>query len=119
MLERFARSHGLDAGLVGIRTVPLTGAQIAHDPARALDSLAQACKAVVDKGARHVVLGGAALVGLAARLQPRISVPLLDNVALGAQAVADALAVATPWQAQGTVPNESVGLSPELGQLLG
>ena len=118
MLERFARSHALDTGLVAVRTIALTGAQIAHDPQAALDALAQACQATVDAGARQVVLGGAALAGLAARLQPRLQVPVLDNVELGAQAVADALASPAPWQAPGMVPNEAVGLSPELGQLL-
>ena len=118
MLERCARSHALDTGLVAVRTIALTGAQIAHDPQAALDALAQACQATVDAGARQVVLGGAALAGLAARLQPRLQVPVLDNVELGAQAVADALASPAPWQAPGMVPNEAVGLSPELGQLL-
>jgi Asp/Glu/hydantoin racemase len=45
----------------------------------------------IDARADVVLLGGAALTGLAASLQPRLSVPVLDNVLLAAQAVADAL----------------------------
>ena len=92
MLERFARAHRLDANLVGIHTVALTGAQIAADPARALDDLANAAERGIGDGADVVLLGGAALYGLAAQLQPRLARPVLDNVLLAAQAVADATA---------------------------
>ncbi len=90
ILERFARMHQLDACLVGVHTVDLTGAQIAAEPERALDDLCGACERGLHAGATSVVLGGAALAGLAARLQPRLPIPLLDNVLLGAQAVVDA-----------------------------
>jgi allantoin racemase len=91
MLERFARAHRLDAQLVGIHTVELTGAQIAADPDRALDDLEAAARRGAAQGAQAVLIGGAALTGLAARLQPRFELPLLDNVLLAAQAVADVL----------------------------
>ena len=92
MLERFARAHRLDAGLRAIRTVDLTGAQIAADPERSMEALAAACAEGVSAGGRCVLLGGAALTGLVPRLQPRVAVPVLDNVVLAAQAVAAALA---------------------------
>lgn len=91
MLNSFARTHQLDAQLVAIRTVTLTGAEIALDPAAAMDSLAQACQETADAGARCVILGGAALVGMAPALQNRLGFPVLDNVLLGGQAVVDAL----------------------------
>ena len=90
MLTRFARAHGLDERLVGIYTVDLTGAQIASDPDAALDSLADAAQRGIDGGAEVILLGGAALCGLAGRLQPRVGAPLLDNVLIAAQAVVDA-----------------------------
>ena len=71
MLTRFARAHGLDERLVGIYTVDLTGAQIASDPDAALDSLADAAQRGIDGGAEVILLGGAALCGLAGLLQPR------------------------------------------------
>jgi len=90
MLTRFARAHELDARLSGIQTIDLTGAQIAADPAAALDALASAALRGIDAGAECILLGGAALCGLAGRLQPRVGVPVLDNVLLAAQAVVDA-----------------------------
>ncbi len=90
MLQRFARMHQLDAQLRGIHTVELTGAQIAQAPAQSMDMLAEACQRAIAQGAHHIVLGGAALVGLAEQLQPRVGVPLLDNVLLGAAAVVEA-----------------------------
>jgi Asp/Glu/hydantoin racemase len=41
------------------------------------------------------VLGGAALTGLTPSLQPQVAAPVLDNVPLAAQAVADALLPST------------------------
>lgn len=90
MLERFARAHQLDRGLVCIRTVDLTGAQIAAAPENAMDDLAAQCQACRDFGAASVVLGGAALVGLAHSLERRLKFPVLDNVLLGAAAVVQA-----------------------------
>jgi allantoin racemase len=88
MLARFARAHQLDAQLVGIHTVDWTGAQIAADPAGAHDALVAAARHGIAAGAECVLLGGAALTGLAPALQPRLAVPVLDNVLLAAQAVA-------------------------------
>lgn len=91
MLARFARAHALDAKLTGIHTIDWTGAQIAADPDRARDALVAAARHGVEEGAQCVLLGGAALAGLAASLQPRLPVPVLDNVVLAAQAVADTM----------------------------
>ena len=96
MLARFAREHRLDERLVGIHTIDWTGARIAADPEGALDALAAASQQGIDGGAQYILLGGAALAGLAPSLQPRLSVPVLDNVLLAAQAVADALTSSTP-----------------------
>jgi Asp/Glu/hydantoin racemase len=95
MLSRFARLHGLDAKLVGIHTIDWTGAQIAADPDSALDALVAAAQKGIDAGAQCILLGGAALTGLTPSLQPRLSVPVLDNVLLAAQTVVDALASAS------------------------
>ena len=92
MLERFARMHRLDAQLQGVFTVELTGAQIAESPQRAQADLRRACLAGIEAGAQVVLLGGAALTGLGAALQAGVAVPVLDNVVLAAQAVANAIA---------------------------
>jgi allantoin racemase len=100
MLARFARAHQLDERLVGIHTIDWTGARIAGDPDGALDALVAAAVKGLDAGAQNILLGGAALAGLAPSLQPRLAVPVLDNVLLAAQAVADALPSSTPKEKQ-------------------
>ena len=92
MLERFTRAHQLEERLVGIYTVELTGAQIVAEPERALDDLTAAARRGIGQGAEVILLGGAALYGLSGQLQPRLTAPVLDNVLLAAQAVADAVA---------------------------
>ena len=118
MLARFARMHQLDAGLVAIHAVELAGAQIAAGPERAMDALFAACELAVQAGANSIVLGGAALTGLAAALQPRLSVPVLDSVVLGAQAVVEQ--AGEPAAVAHTVSKSPVmGLGTALSSLLG
>jgi Asp/Glu/hydantoin racemase len=119
MLERLALALGFDDRLAAIRTVAPSGAEIAADPDRAMRVLADACDACArEDGAEVVILGGAGLAGLAARLQADVGVPLIDSVHAGARAVAAALAAPHSLAvAPGQAP--SVGLSADLERLLG
>ncbi len=84
MLRRLAQALGLDAALVDILTVAPTGAQLAADPAGAQVLLTRACiEAAALPGVRSVILGGAGLAGLAARVQPNVPVPVIDSVIAG------------------------------------
>jgi Asp/Glu/hydantoin racemase len=118
MLEEFVATLGLSQLLAVVRTVAPTGDQIAADPDAALSLLADACAACASEdGADVVVLGGAALAGIAQRIQPRVPVPLLCSVETGAKAVI-AAAVARP--SERSAPSlASVGLSPALAKLIG
>ena len=119
MLARFARTHLLDAQLVGIHAVELTGAQIAAAPAQAMDSLCLACQTGVQDGAKSIVLGGAALAGLAGMVQTRMAVPVLDNVQVGAQAVVEAAGRARPdGQPASAAPSPVTGVGDALSKLL-
>jgi allantoin racemase len=81
MLQEFVATLGLSQQLAAIRTVGPTGDQIAGDPDAALSLLAEACTSCAnDHGAEIVIVGGAALAGLAQRIQPRVAVPLLCSV---------------------------------------
>ena len=86
ILKRFARMMDLGDALLGVHTVAPTGAQLAAEPAMALELLTQACR---DAAARWpcdaIVLGGATLAGLAATIQPKIKVPVIDSVLAGAR----------------------------------
>jgi allantoin racemase len=119
MLQEFVATLGLSQQLAGIRTVAPTGDQIASDPDAALSLLAEACTACArDDGAEIVILGGAALAGLAQRIQPRVAVPLLCSVEVGAKAVI--AAAAEDRRSERSVPKlASVGLSPALTKLIG
>jgi Asp/Glu/hydantoin racemase len=89
MLEEFVALCGLSSRVACIRTLALTGAQIAADPEAALASLSAEVQAGMAAGADVAVLGGAGLVGLAPRVAEAVSIPVLDSLdaALG-QAVA-------------------------------
>jgi Asp/Glu/hydantoin racemase len=123
MLEEFVAQRGLSARLASVRTVAPTGADIARDPQAAMSLLAGSCTAcATEDGADAVILGGAGLAGLAAKLAPMVEVPLLDGVAC-AISTAEAMARQRPVKAQrgplATPPVvESVGLSPALAKLI-
>ena len=79
MLTDYLMPLGLTDYLASVRAVDVTGSQILADPEGSLDKLAQACRlAVTQDGATSVILGGAGLVGLAARMTNMVPVPLMD-----------------------------------------
>lgn len=123
MLREFALLMGHAERVVAIRATPLTGAEIAADPAAAADQLAVLARICVDAdGADVVVLGGAGLVGLADRLQARVGAPLLDSLACLVQAgiAAARLGAAKPAAGSFAVPprTPSIGLSQPLAAVL-
>jgi Asp/Glu/hydantoin racemase len=119
MLTEFVAWLGLAERLAAVRTIALTGDRIARDPEAALAELAAACTAcATEDGADVVILGGAALAGLAARIQPSVPIPVLCSVEAGTRA-----AIAAASSSRQRVPSppalDSVGLSPDLANLLG
>ena len=86
--------------------------------------LAKGCSACVrEDGADVVILGGAGLAGLAAKLKTMVDAPLLDGVAC-AISMAEGLARQKPVKAGSgalalPAPVDSIGLSPALAKLLG
>jgi allantoin racemase len=117
MLREFVAGLGLAERLAAVRTIAPTGGEIARDPDAALAFLAAACTACAkEDGADVVILGGAALAGLAAKVQPAVPVPVLCSVETGAVA---ALAAAEAGRPRGSVPAvETSGLAPALAKLL-
>lgn len=120
MLEEFVASQGLSARLASVRTVAPTGADIARNPKAAMALLAKGCTACArEDGADVVILGGAGLAGLAAKLKGKVDVPLLDGVA-AAISLAESLARQKPaGLGDPPPPVESIGLSKGLARLLG
>ena len=120
MLEEFVAAQGMSPRLASVRTVAPTGADIARNPKAAMALLARGCSACArEDGADVVILGGAGLAGLAAKLRAAVDVPLLDGVAC-AISMAEALAKQKPGRAGAPpAPVESVGLSKGLAKLIG
>ncbi|MCX2863805.1 aspartate/glutamate racemase family protein [Paucibacter sp. PLA-PC-4] len=84
MLRRLAWSLDLLDPLAGIVSVEPSGAELAADPEMAGRVLRQACQqAAALPGVASIIVGGAALAGWAARLQPEFALPLLDSVDCG------------------------------------
>jgi Asp/Glu/hydantoin racemase len=119
MLTEFVAWLGLSDRLAAVRTIAPTGDRIARDPEAALAELAAACTACATQdGADAVILGGAALAGLAARIQASVPIPVLCSVEAGTRA-----AIAAAFHPNRSVPSlpelDSVGLSTDLASLLG
>lgn len=85
MLERLAGALGHAARLTGVHAAPLAGPELALNEPLLLELVEAAARG----GARSVIVGGAALAGFAARLQPRAPLPLIDGVACAARAAAE------------------------------
>lgn len=114
MLERLARQLGLDSALQRVHCVERNGGQLAADPVAAIELLTDACRQASRGGqVDTVILGGAALAGLAEHVAPRLDVPLLDNVACGARAIVE-LMRAGPGRSPGPDGARYSGLSAEL-----
>ena len=124
MLEEFVAGMGLASRLASVRTVAPTGADIARNPKAAMALLARGCRACVKEDrADVVILGGAGLAGLAARLAGTVEVPLLDGVAC-AISTAEGLARQRPAKARTgqlskAPPVDSIGLSRALARMIG
>jgi Asp/Glu/hydantoin racemase len=119
MLTEFVTWLGLAERLAAIRTIAPTGDRIARDPEAALAELAAACTAcAAEDRADVVILGGAALAGLAPQIQPSVPIPVLCSVEIGTRA---AVAAASQAKLPAASPPalDSVGLSPDLAILLG
>jgi allantoin racemase len=117
MLARLARALELADRVTGIHVVAPSGAELAADPAAALALLRDACRQAAF-GADCVILGGAALAGMAEAIAPALDVPLVDSVGAGAEAALAALA-GTPVESP-TAPSGVTwsGVSPALARRL-
>jgi Asp/Glu/hydantoin racemase len=97
MLRRLAHMLGHGEALAAIEIVAPTGAELAADPPMAERVLAEACaRAARVEGVRSVIVGGAGLAGMAARLQGASMLPLIDSVAAGARQALAAMDAAPP-----------------------
>lgn len=122
ILEKQVENFGLASRLASVRTVSMTGAEIVENPDKAYDMIVELSETCAQKdGASCVILGGAALAGFPAIIHNRVSVPLIDNLAVTiSTALTLAKYVPQPNRSHQT-PSPSMGsknLSPELADFL-
>jgi Asp/Glu/hydantoin racemase len=118
MLTEFVGSLGLSQALASVRTLAVTGGDIARDPEGSLAGLAQAVRACAEQdGAQVVILGGAGLAGLVPRLAPRVDVPLISSFHAGLAALRAAAGHGAPL-ATPAPPAQSTGLAEALARRL-
>lgn len=80
ILRRLALALDLSSELVKVRALPLPGPELAARP----ELISEEVEKASEDGAQTVIIGGAALAGLARKLESRI--PLIDSVECGARA---------------------------------
>lgn len=87
ILRRLAQALELDRELARVRTPPQASPELARAPELILEEVR---KAADEDAAQSVIIGGAALAGVAATLQAQSPLPLIDSVECSARAAAKA-----------------------------
>lgn len=90
MLQRWSRAQGYalapggdGAGITDIHVLPASGAQLMQSPEQAAQALAAACAQALDvPGTDAVLIGGAGLAGMGARVRALSGAPVWDCVEL-------------------------------------
>jgi allantoin racemase len=120
--ELVAQRHGLGGRLSGLAGIRLTPQDALRDPEAVMAELRGAIAGLVAGGADAVVMGGAAVAGMAPRLQPGVPVPLLDGIACGVKLLEALVALGAPKPRVGghAAPRgrASLGLGDALATLL-
>ena len=120
MLQRFAAAHGLDRGLEAIHVVARSGVELMAQPDGGAAEILGALREAAAPEVRALVIGGAALGGIAQRVAPSVPVPVIDSVQAGARWADAVLRVASqaPCPPSADAGVAWSGLSPELSRTL-
>lgn len=114
--------HGLASRLAGLIGVDATPQEAVRDPDGVARKLQAGLGTLVEQGADAVVLGGAALAGMAPRLQPQSPVPLLDGITCGVGLLEMLVRLTLPKPASGSFAaargREVNGVAPALTAIL-
>ena len=120
--ERIAQ-HGLAGRCAALVGVDATPQEALADPGGVERKVLAGVERAAAEGADSVILGGAALAGMAARLQGQAPVPLLDGIACAVKLAEALVALALPKPRVGSFAapagRASVGLDAGLAGLLG
>ena len=103
LYRELVESHGLMARLAGMRTIDVTFAQAFGERDTMTAPILEAADALIgEDGAETLIVVGAAGAGLAAKLQPRVPVPLLDGITCGVLLVEALIRLGAPKPARGS-----------------
>ncbi len=78
--RELVESYGLGTRLAGVATVDVSPQQTFSEPKRVDAAVLAAAKDLVEQGAEAIVMAGAAMAGMAPRLQASVAVPLIDGI---------------------------------------
>ncbi len=119
MLTRLALALGMQDRIASIRPISWTGDMVAADPDGAIAFLAAETRAAVQQdGAQAVIMGGAALAGLAGRIAPQVAIPVIDSVHAGARVAAALAGAGNSGAGAARAHTPTTGLGPALTRLL-
>jgi allantoin racemase len=114
--------HGLAARLCGIGLIAATPDDAASDPDRVAAAVAEAARGLARDGASSVLLCGAALAGMAQRIEAEVPVPLVDGIAAAVVLAEGLVRLGLPKPRTGSLAaperRASVGLAEPLAALL-
>ena len=118
-----AHEHGLADGLVAARYLPTPVDDVTRAAQDLSDAVLDQCRAAVEEDeAEVVIIGGGPLAGLAHRLAPHVSVPLVDGIACAVRLVEALAGLGLAAPRSGSFarpePKPSKGLSPHLAAFI-
>ena len=119
MLGRFVAANDLKHGLEGIHVVEKSGVELMQQPDGGAAEILGALQAAIGPGTAALVIGGAALGGIAKQVAPRVPVAVIDSVQAGARWAAAAMGGTGPHAAYRDAGVRWTGLSGELSEVLG
>ena len=116
-------AHGLADRFAGLRSIAMDATAALNTPDAVNDRVVEAATRLAEEdGAECVVLCGAAMAGMATRLQPRAPVPLVDGIACGVPLLEMLVRLGPPPATRGSLVRPSgrgsTGLSPALAARL-
>ena len=112
LYERVVAHAGIKSA--GMAAVDVSGVSDYLSPEAKDAAVLDACSELQAQGAESIVICGAAIVGMAARLAPKLSLPVFDGI----EAVAACLDAPCPATDKPRLLAKCVGLSPALSRLL-
>jgi allantoin racemase len=116
-------AHGFADRFAGLRSIDMAATAAFTTPEAVNDRVVEAAiRLAEDDGAECVVLCGAAMAGMARRLQSRVPVPLVDGIACGVPLLEMLVRMGVPAPTAGSLApptgRATTGLSPALARRL-